>query len=82
MINTISFNTNNQRTMQLIQRQHDGSTLIVVKDARGYGEPINDNEAFISAGDFVMLINYYRYIKSHDYRHDFINPNGTNTEPR
>lgn len=82
MINTISFDVNNQRTMKLVQRHHDGSTLIIVEDASGRDESIDDNEAFISAGDFVMLINYYRYIKSHDYRHDFINPNGTNTEPR
>lgn len=82
MVNTISFDVNNQRTMKLVQRQHDGTTLIIVEDASGNHESINDNEALISPGDFVMLINYFRYIKSHDYRHDFINPNGTNTEPR
>lgn len=82
MVNTISFDVNNQRTMKLVQRQHDGTTLIIVEDTSGNHESINDNEAIVSPGDFVMLINYFRYIKSHDYRHDFINPNGTNTEPR
>lgn len=82
MVNTISFNVNNQRTMKLIQRQHDGTTLIIVEDASGNRESINDNEALVSPGDFVMLINYFRYIKSHNYQHDFINPNGTNMEPR
>ena len=82
MVNTISFDVNNQRKMKLVQRQHDGTTLIIVEDAKGNHESINDSEALISPGDFVMLINYFRYIKSHDYRHDFINPNGTNMEPR
>lgn len=82
MVNTISFDVNNQRKMKLVQRQHDGTTLIIVEDAKGNHESINDNEALISPGDFTMLINYFRYIKSHDYRHDFINPNGANTEPR
>lgn len=82
MVNTISFDVNNQRTMKLVQRQHDGTTLIMVEDASGNHESINDNEALISPGDFVMLINYFRYVKSHDYRHDFINPNGTNPESR
>lgn len=81
-MNTISFDVNNGRTLKLVQRQHDGSTLIMVEDSCGNCESINDEEALISPGDFVMLINYFRYIKSHDYRHDFINSSGTNTEPR
>ena len=51
-MNTISFEVNNQRKMKLMQRQHDGATLLVIED--------QDEEAFISPGDFVMLINYYR----------------------
>lgn len=82
MANTISFDVNNHRKLKLVQRQHDGATLIIVEDANGNHESIDDKEAFISPGDFTMLINYFRYIRSHDYRHDFINPNGTNEEPR
>ena len=59
-MNTISFNINNGRTMKLIQRQHDGKTLIVIEDSKGNHESIDDAEAFIDPGDFVMLINYYR----------------------
>lgn len=62
-MNTISFEVNNQRTLELIQREHDGKTLIVVKDRSGDHEPIQDEEAFIDPGDFVMLINYYRHCK-------------------
>ena len=76
----ISFSFNNQQTLKLIQRRHDGATLIIVEDADGSHEPLNDNEAFISPSDFAMLINYFRYIKSHDCRHNFINPNGANIE--
>ena len=60
MVNTISFNANNQRTMKLVQRQHDGQTLLIIEGPDGTHESIDDTEAFISPGDFVMLINYYR----------------------
>lgn len=62
-MNTISFDVNNGRKMKLIQREHDGSTLIVVERPDGTHESIDDKEAFISNGDFVLLINYYRYCK-------------------
>ena len=31
-MNTISFEVNNQRKMKLVQRQHDGATLLVIED--------------------------------------------------
>lgn len=62
-MNTISFAVNNGRTMKLVQRQHDGKTLIEIDGPNGAHESINDNEAFISPEDFVMLINYYRSCK-------------------
>lgn len=61
--NVISFEVNNQRKLKLIQRQHDGNTLIVIEGADGVEEGIDDSEAFISPGDFVMLINHYRNCK-------------------
>lgn len=33
----------------------------------------------IDEGDFVMLMNYYRYIKDYDIQDDFINVNGKNS---
>lgn len=33
-----------------------------------------------SAGDFVMLLNYYRYIKDNDIQNDFINYHGKKKE--
>lgn len=77
----LSYNINNGRTMELIQRKHDGSVLIVTFDNKGNDEcNIPNDEAFISAGDMVMLINFYRYIKRNDIQHDFINPDGQNHE--
>jgi len=35
----------------------------------------------IPAGDFIMLLNYYRYIKDKNIYCDFINPNGKNPRP-
>lgn len=62
-MNAISFNLNNGRNMKLVQRQHDGKTLIEIDGPNDAHESINDDEAFISPEDFVMLINYYRYCK-------------------
>lgn len=62
-MNTISFDVNNGRTMKLVQRQHDGKTLIEIDGPSGLHENINDDEAFISPGDFVMLVNYYCFCK-------------------
>lgn len=62
-MNEITFSINNGRTLRLIQRAHDGKTLIVVEDKNGNHENIPDNEAFISPGDFVMLVNHFRICK-------------------
>ena len=80
-MNKLSYNVNNGRTLEILQRKHDGTALIITRDADGKDEAnIPDNEAFISNGDMVMLINFYRYIKRNDIQHDFINPNGKNKE--
>jgi uncharacterized transporter YbjL len=81
MINTISYNTNNGGKLELVQRFHDDNVLIINKDSKDNHESIPDNEAFISAGDMVMLINYYRYVKQNNIQCDFINPNGKNPRP-
>jgi hypothetical protein len=76
-MSTISYEVNNGGKLTLNQRNHDGDVLIIKTDSKGNHESINDNEAFISASDMLMLINYYRYIKSNNIQCDFINPNGT-----
>ena len=53
-MNKLVFEVNNGRKLELVQREDNGTTLICSLDAP-------DNEAYISAGDFVQLINLYRY---------------------
>ena len=71
-MNTITLKVNNGRTMSLTQRAHDGATLIHIEDANGNAETISDNEAFISAGDMVMLVNYFRACKRGDEISEYI----------
>lgn len=81
MANIISFDVNNGGKMKLIQREHDGSCLISTEDEKGLNNNLlSDNEAFISNGDIVMLLNYYVYVKRNDIQNDFINPNGKSHE--
>lgn len=70
-MNKLVFEVNNGETLELVQREDNGTTLICSLDAP-------DNEAYISAGDFVQLINLYRYCKRYDIQNDWINPNGKN----
>lgn len=63
MVNTISFDLGNRRTMKLLQRQHNGQTLLVIEGPDGTHESIDDTEAFINPCDFAMLINHYRICK-------------------
>lgn len=72
-MNKLVFEVNNGRKLELVQREDNGTTLICSIDAP-------DNEAYISAGDFVQLINLYRYCKRYDIKNDWINPNGKNVE--
>ena len=74
--NTLSFKTNNNGIMNMIQHELDGK--IVVKRLE------KDREyktiTTIPAGDMVMLINMYKYIKENDIQNAFINPNGKNKD--
>lgn len=71
-MNTLSFNINNGRIMKLIQRKHDGAVLIHIEDQNGHMETISDKEAFIDAGDVVMLVNYFRSCKNGTEESDYI----------
>lgn len=58
-MNKISFELNNGRKMELIQRKHDGQVMLVKLDSKGRPEGEEDSELLIDQGDFVMLMNYY-----------------------
>ncbi len=67
-IQKLTYEINNGRQLELIQRGHNG-TVLISSDSMSKTE-------FIPAGDMVMLINLYRYIKDNDIKNDFINPCG------
>lgn len=75
MAHTISFEVNNGKTLSITQRMHNGTVLLWTSD-----HDTHDEESYIAPGDFVMLLNFYRYVKRHDIQNDFINPNGQNKE--
>lgn len=70
--NTLSFTTNNAGILNMIQHEVDGNIIVkrLEKD-NGYKQI-----AEIPAGDMVMLINMYKYIKENNIQNAFINPNG------
>ena len=72
-----SFEVNNQGTLLFTQNNSDGS--VTVTRTYNYGmteEPV----AVIPANEFVMLLNLWQYVKCHDIRNSFINPNGSKEE--
>lgn len=71
----ISFDVNNRQLITLSQEEHDGSVEVKVLSLINLKGDEND-KYYISNGDFVMLLNYYKYIKDNDIQCDFINPNG------
>lgn len=68
----LTYNVNNGSILELIQNEHDG--LVTISGSNHSGSEI------IPAGDMVMLINFYCYVKNHDIQNDFINPDGKNKE--
>ena len=65
-----TFAVNNGGTMTLVQVDDDGPVTL---------SSSNDPEVrHIPAGDMVMLMNWYRYVKDNDIQDDFINPQGKN----
>ena len=72
--NTLSFKTNNAGILNMIQHEIDGKVIVkrLEKD-KGY-----KTITIIPAGDMVMLVNMYKYIKENDIQNDFINPHGKN----
>lgn len=70
--NTLSFKTNNNGIMNMIQHEINGKVTVkrLEKD-KGY-----KTITTIPAGDMVMLVNMYKYIKENDIQNAFVNPNG------
>ena len=73
-MNKISFNINNDGAVEIKQSKHDNDVIVDVIDSNG---AVYDNYT-INNGDFIMLLNYYKWIKDNDIQCDFINYNGKN----
>ena len=71
----IGFDLNNNRRGYLTQAKHDDKVVYTI--FQGSKE---DRIHIIPVGEFVMLMNLYRYIKDNDIKNDFINPYGKNKE--
>ena len=74
--NTLSFKVNNGGILNMIQHEIDGKVIVkrLEKD-KGY-----KTITIIPAGDMVMLVNMYKYIKENNIQNAFINPDGKITE--
>lgn len=69
----IELTVNNGQTLFLAQVSADGDAIL-----NRYDGDRMTFERSIPAGDIVMLLNLYRYIKDNDIRNEFINPAGKN----
>lgn len=76
-MNNIDIEINNGRILRISQTESDKvrcGIRIETLDEKGNLE----ERELISEGDFVMLINYYHYVKDNDIHDDFINRDGLN----
>lgn len=71
----IELEVNNGQTLFLTQVSKDGDTIL----NRWNGQTMR-YERTIPAGDMVMLLNLYRYVKDNDIYDSFINPEGNNKD--
>jgi len=55
----MNFEVNNGRTIEVFQAREDGPVYAITKDSKGKEESTES----ISAGDFVTMLNWYRYQK-------------------
>ena len=75
-MNRLTFQTNNGE--MLVFNQLDDDCAVTVNHWKEDGTA--GELKTIPAPDFVMLYNFYRYIKENDIYHEFINPNGKEVE--
>lgn len=71
----IEIEVNNGQTLFLTQVSKDGDTIL----NRWDGDKM-EYERTIPAGDMVMILNLYRYVKDNDIYDSFINPEGNKKE--
>ena len=75
--NSIELEVNNGGKLRVRQTESDKIRCgVALETIDSSGEVARRD--LIDEGDFVMLMNYYRYIKDYDIKDDFINRNGMN----
>jgi hypothetical protein len=55
----MKFNVNNGRVVEVVQASNDGPVYVFTYDCKGEKESTKS----ISAGDFIIILNWYRYQK-------------------
>ena len=67
-------NINNGDHLTVTQERPDGPVKVIRESSAG---TVSEDEPMrIPAGDMVMLLNYYRYVKDNDLYCEFVNPGG------
>lgn len=75
--NSIEVEINNGGKLRIKQTESDKARCGVSLETIDLSGEVARRD-LIDEGDFVMLMNYYRYIKDYDIKDDFINRNGMN----
>ena len=75
----IFFNVNNKGILEVAQEKADGAVTVTRwNDEFPYGGKSYSYD--IPNGDFIMLLNLYKYVKENDIKSNFINPKGAFTD--
>ena len=76
-MNNIEVEINNGGKFKLSQSEADKAHCGILLETIDYKGEVYRRD-LISEGDFVMLMNYYMYVKDNDIKDDFINIEGKN----
>ena len=76
-MNNIEVEINNEGKFRLSQTEADKARCGIALETIDHKGQVYRRD-LISEGDFVMLMNYYIYIKDYDIKDDFINVEGKN----
>ena len=77
--NALKLSVNNGRFIKITQTESDKARNGVGLKTIDQNGNIERND-LVGEEDFVMLINYYKFIKDNDIYDEFINQNGTNNK--
>ncbi len=76
-MNSIEVEINNEGKLRVSQNEADKARCGIALESIDHKGQVYRRD-LIDEGDFVMLMNFYRYIKDYDLKDDFINRDGLN----